>query len=180
MAGNEEVSGQIEMASLESSVVSFSSLSRLRSWFVEKRSKIRPWSEFLDVNRFSKPKTSSEIYTRFTKNVELYQANYVFIFVGLALYCILTSPLLLIALSISGGASWYINHINKSKPLSIAGREFSLAEQYGLVALICLPLFFLASAGSTVFWILGASFFVIAIHASLFTLSTPEEISDVI
>ena len=87
MEDNEEVSGQIEMASLESSVVSFSSLSRLRSWFVEKRSKIRPWSEFLDVNRFSKPKTSSEIYTRFTKNVELYQANYVFIFVGLALYC---------------------------------------------------------------------------------------------
>lgn len=35
------------------------------------------------------------------------------------------------------------------------GRELSRVEQYGLVLLISLPLFILASAGSTVFWIIG-------------------------
>ena len=35
------------------------------------------------------------------------------------------------------------------------GRELSRVEQYGLVFLISLPLFILASAGSTVFWIIG-------------------------
>ena len=37
----------------------------------------------------------------------------------------------------------------------LVGRELSRVEQYGLVFLISLPLFILASAGSTVFWIIG-------------------------
>ncbi|XP_028401442.1 prenylated Rab acceptor protein 1-like [Dendronephthya gigantea] len=175
-----EVSGEIEMSSLTTAVASSSYFGKIKSWIGEKRSKIRPWSEFLDMKRFSKPKNSSEMTSRMTKNVEVYQANYVFIFLGLATYCVLTSPILLIALSISGGATWYINYINKSRPLTIAGRQFSLAEQYALVALICLPLFFLASAGSTVFWIIGASFFVIALHASFFAVTTSSELSDAI
>lgn len=38
---------------------------------------------------------------------------------------------------------------------SFIGREMSATEQYGLVFLISLPLLFLASAGSTIFWIIG-------------------------
>lgn len=49
----------------------------------------------------------------------------------------------------------FVSKIENSFPIYISGRQFSLAEQYGLIALICLPLFFLASAGSTVFWIIG-------------------------
>ena len=86
----DEVSGEIEMSTLTTSVASTASSSyfgKLKSWVGGKRSKIRPWSEFLDVKRFSKPKTSSEMTSRMTKNVEIYQANYVFIFLGLATYC---------------------------------------------------------------------------------------------
>ena len=42
--------------------------------------------------------------------------------------------------------------------LFLVGREFSIAEQYGLVLTISLPLFFFASAGSAVFWIIGLYF----------------------
>ena len=35
------------------------------------------------------------------------------------------------------------------------GREVSLAQQYVLVAVCCFPLFWVAGAGSAVFWILG-------------------------
>ena len=39
--------------------------------------------------------------------------------------------------------------------LDFIGRDLTRTEQYGLVLLISLPLFILASAGSTVFWIIG-------------------------
>lgn len=45
--------------------------------------------------------------------------------------------------------------INSLTYLHFSGRDLSRAEQYGLVLLISLPLFILASAGSTVFWIIG-------------------------
>ena len=83
----DEVSGEIEMSTLATSVASSSYFAKIKSWVGEKRSKIRPWSEFLDVKRLSKPKTSSEVTSRIKQNVEEYQANYVFIFLGLAAYC---------------------------------------------------------------------------------------------
>ena len=86
MAEN-ELSGNIDMSNLSTAVVSSSYYGKLKTWLGEKRSRIRPWSEFLDTKRFSKPKTGSEVAARLTKNVEIYQANYVFIFLGLATYC---------------------------------------------------------------------------------------------
>lgn len=49
----------------------------------------------------------------------------------------------------------YNKHIDDSTCLGFIGRDLTRAEQYGLVLLISLPLFILASAGSTVFWIIG-------------------------
>lgn len=36
-----------------------------------------------------------------------------------------------------------------------SGRELSLAQQYSVVAALSFPLFWLAGAGSAVFWIIG-------------------------
>ena len=36
-----------------------------------------------------------------------------------------------------------------------AGRELSYAQQYGAAALLSFPIFFLAGAGTAVFWVLG-------------------------
>ena len=38
------------------------------------------------------------------------------------------------------------------------GHEVSLAGQYALVAVFCIPLFLLAGAGGIVFWVLGKLF----------------------
>lgn len=62
--------------------------------------------------------------------------------------------------------------------MKVLGRELSRVEQYGLVFLISLPLFILASAGSAVFWIIGASFVVIGLHASLLSTSDTQAITD--
>ena len=71
-------------------------------------------------------------------------------------YCFrLTSPLLLFAVGTSLGACYLIARKNDDQKLSVLGHELSLAQQYGLIAMVSLPLFYLAGAGSVVFWVLG-------------------------
>ena len=37
----------------------------------------------------------------------------------------------------------------------LIGRELSLAQQYGAVGILSFPLFWVAGAGSVVFWVIG-------------------------
>ena len=50
----------------------------------------------------------------------------------------------------------------------LGGREVSLAQQYGVVAICSIPMFLLAGASGAVFWVIGASFFIIALHATFY------------
>ena len=47
------------------------------------------------------------------------------------------------------------SHVCLSITCSIAGRETSAKELYLVTGLVCIPLFYLAGAGSAVFWIIG-------------------------
>ena len=38
---------------------------------------------------------------------------------------------------------------------SVAGRELSLAQQYSAVGVLSFPIFWVAGAGSAVFWVIG-------------------------
>jgi len=106
-------------------------------------------------------------------NVEQFQSNYLCVFIILFVYCILTSPLLLIALAACSGAIYYIRAKNsETSRVVIAGREISPAYQYAAVAILSFPLFYMAGAGTTIFWVIGASIFVIILHA-LFYASEP-------
>ncbi|MGH0186993.1 UNVERIFIED_CONTAM: hypothetical protein FKN15_022672 [Acipenser sinensis] len=62
-----------------------------KEWFDRRRSTIRPWAVFVDQRRFSKPKNLGELCKRLVKNVEHFQSNYIFVLLGLILYCIVTS-----------------------------------------------------------------------------------------
>ncbi|XP_044540403.1 prenylated Rab acceptor protein 1-like [Gracilinanus agilis] len=54
--------------------------------------------------------------------------------------------------------------------LSPPGREVTPAHQYGLAGGISFPFFWLAGAGSAVFWVLGATLVVIGSHAAFHQL----------
>jgi len=54
------------------------------------------------------------------------------------------------------------------RKLVLAGREVPLAQQYAGVALLSIPVFLLVGGSSALFWVVGASFFVIMLHASFF------------
>ncbi|KAG8439623.1 hypothetical protein GDO86_005706 [Hymenochirus boettgeri] len=142
------------------------SQSTAKDWINRRRSHIRPWSNFVDQRRFSRPPNFGELCKRVTGNVEHFQSNYIFIFLGLILYCIITSPMLLIALSVFFGACYIIYLRTQQSKMVLFGRELSMANQYGLAGAVSFPFFWLAGAGAAVFWVLGATLAVIGSHAS--------------
>ena len=60
----------------------------------------------------------------------------------------------------------------------LGGREISLAQQYGVVAVCSIPMFLLAGASGAVFWVIGASFFVIALHATFYDFDALDLMED--
>lgn len=58
----------------------------------------------------------------------------------------------------------------EKQSLKIFGKELTLAQQYGVLLLCSMPVYYLAGAGAAMFWVLGASFFVITLHASFYNI----------
>ncbi|KAM4650602.1 prenylated Rab acceptor protein 1 [Discoglossus pictus] len=143
---------------------------KAKDWFDRRRAHIRPWSYFVDQRRFSRPQNFVEMCKRMTGNVEHFQSNYIFIFLGLILYCIITSPMLLIAIAVFFGACYIIYLRTLQSKIVLFGRELSMANQYGLAGAVSFPFFYLAGAGAAVFWVLGATLVVIGSHASFHEL----------
>jgi anoctamin-1 len=50
---------------------------------------LKPWIEFFSTSRFKKPIGVAQASTRLIKNIEYFQSNYLFVFIGLAVYCML-------------------------------------------------------------------------------------------
>ena len=91
------------------------------------REKIRAWNEFADQKSFTAPATIQEWSKRLVRNVEYYQANYIITFLILMLYCILTSPLLLIALAVSATGRKYT--VLKQKKMSYPFVDLDQSEK---------------------------------------------------
>ena len=104
------------------------------------------------------------------------QSNYVLVFLILVLYCLISSPLLLIVIAGAGGAAYFAAVKNETRKIAIAGtkkthkgnkeilkrsfnsnpflgHEVTLAQQYAAIATASIPFFLLAGAGGVVFWV---------------------------
>jgi len=147
-------------------------------WFGKSREKIRPWSTFFASSRFKTPVSAQRLPRRVVQNVEYFQSNYLFVFIGLILFCLVTSPLLLIAVMGSLSVCYWIYLRNSERRVTLMGHELTLTQQYSLVGLCSMPVFYLVGAGAALFWVLGVSCFLIMTHAVFFdvqSLVEPEE-----
>jgi len=140
--------------------------SAAKEWLEKRRMSIRPWAGFVDQRKFSKPRNFGELCQRVVRNVDTYNSNYTFIFLGLIFYCIVSSPMLLIAMAVFAGAFYIIHLKSLEQKLVVLGKEMQVPHQAGLAGAVSLPVFWLAGAGAAVFWILGATLFVIGSHAA--------------
>merc|ERR1712102_2688 len=126
----------------------------VKEWLQKKRANLRPFGTFFNTSNFQVPPSAGRLSKRLYKNVEYFQSNYVLVFLVLVLYCLITSPLLLIVMAATGGACYIAGLKNAERKLSVAGHEVSLAQQYGLITVCSIPFFLIAGAGGVVFWVL--------------------------
>merc|ERR1711971_517873 len=68
----------------------------IKEWFGRRKANIRPLGTFFNTNNFQVPPSAGRLSKRLYKNVDYFQSNYVMVFLGLVLYCLITSPLLII------------------------------------------------------------------------------------
>ncbi|XP_053601052.1 prenylated Rab acceptor protein 1 isoform X1 [Plodia interpunctella] len=136
----------------------------------------RPWTQFIATENFKVPASIPRLTRRVYRNVEYFQANYLVVFLGLFAYCLITTPLLLIAMV----ASFFGYRKLTSGPNTwkIGGWELTKTQQYGVAAAGSMALCWLAGAGAVLFWVLGATVTVVALHASLFDSETLPAIDD--
>jgi len=169
-----EISGEIDTPLVEKeepkkfSMASWTNIGlsgNIRDILTQQREKIRPWSEFSEQKSFTAPVGLQEWTKRLVKNVEHYQSNYIILFLLLMMYCILTSPLLLIALAVSATGSYAVSK-HEGQTLKIGGKEIPSKYRYALVGAISTPLLFIAGAGAALFWTLGVTATLIGGHAS--------------
>ncbi|CAG4963339.1 unnamed protein product [Parnassius apollo] len=130
----------------------------------------RPWTQFVATEHFKPPASIPRLSRRFYRNIEYFQANYLMVFLGLFAYCLITSPLLLIAIV----ASFFGYRKLTSGPNTwkVGSWELTKTQQYAVYAGASMTLCWLAGAGAVLFWVLGATVTVVAMHASFFDAET--------
>ncbi|KAL7642678.1 UNVERIFIED_CONTAM: hypothetical protein RMT77_007243 [Armadillidium vulgare] len=144
----------------------------VREWLSSRREQLKPWTTFGSTSKFSIPRTPQKWTKRVVKNVDYFQSNYMFVSIGLILYCLLTSPLLLVAVAASLGACYIASLKNAERKLVIGGHELTLPQQYIGIGVMSVPIFYLAGATTAIFWVIGASFFVIMLHATIYDIES--------
>merc|ERR1712061_370855 len=140
----------------------------VREWLAKRRANIRPIGTFFNTSNFQVPPSAGRLSKRLYKNVDYFQSNYVAVFLVLVLYCLITSPLLIIVLAASGGAAYIAGLKNAERKLSIAGHEVSLTQQYLGIGICSVPFFLFAGATGLLFWVVGASLVLITGHAAFY------------
>ena len=58
-----------------------------REWFYKAKDGIRPWGDFVNTSKFKTPKSITPLPKRIVQNVNHFQSNYLFVFMGLVVFC---------------------------------------------------------------------------------------------
>ena len=147
----------------------------------EKRfSMIKPWSDFFDKNRLSKPKDLSDITKKISHNLVYFQANYLVIVLILLVYIMITNLFLLFSCILIGAGFYYISKRPADQPLNLFGYQADQKSLYIIMGILSIILLYMSSGGSALFWIVGVSSSIILIHASLLEPSIESEFADTV
>ncbi|KAI3384927.1 hypothetical protein SNEBB_000116 [Seison nebaliae] len=145
-----------------------------KAWLDRQRANVRPWiTEFFVPTKFSKPSSMKDVSKRVLSNLDHFQSNYIFVSILLFLYCIITSPgILFVIIAVIGGC-YAVNQRNKKRQLAIGGRQINVKHQQMIVGLIAIPFLLMVGVGSAFFWVVGASFVVVMLHAIFYQKYEP-------
>ncbi|CAG8580208.1 16265_t:CDS:2 [Dentiscutata erythropus] len=102
-----------------------------------------------------------DIAHRLSYNLTYFQSNYIIVVIGITNLWLLITILFLL-----GGLN-YIRKLPPNEGLVIHDRTITQKQLYTGLFGISVPLLWISSAGSTIFWIIGASATLVIGHAAL-------------
>lgn len=138
-----------------------------REWIARQRESVRPWQNFLDQEKFSKPASPAQITERVQRNLKHFQSNYLVVVLILAGYCLITSPMLIVAFGAFFGVQFILTGQQGTQyQQKVFGKELNQTQQSIISGCVSVPLFILAGATTAVFWVFGASVILIGAHGS--------------
>lgn len=129
-------------------------------------SNLRPFSEFFDFKRLSKPANFAEAQSRVNYNIGYFSSNYAVVFVTLCIYALLTNPWLLFDIIFVVVGMWLIGKLN-GNDLEIGSQRFTTSQLYTALYVIAIPVGLMSSPLTTILWLIGANGAVILGHAAL-------------
>jgi len=138
----------------------------LKSFRETRLSGLRPPTEFFDYHRISRPADLNQATSRISYNTRYFSGNYGLVVAVLAVYAIITNPLLLLSLIFLVGGFAAINKFAPD-PIQVGEHVVTQKSLYTGLFVIGIPLLWLASPVSTVFWLIGASGVLIIGHACM-------------
>ncbi|KAF8160798.1 prenylated rab acceptor PRA1 [Crassisporium funariophilum] len=127
---------------------------------------LRPPSEFFDWQRISRPADFNQATSRISYNTRYFSGNYGLVVALLAVYAVITNPLLLISL---GFLVFGFAAINKFAPEATQFGDHTITQKHLYTGLfvIGIPMFWWAGPFGTFFWLIGASSILVLGHASI-------------
>ncbi|MBW0482713.1 hypothetical protein O181_022428 [Austropuccinia psidii MF-1] len=150
------------------------------SSFREQRlSAIRPLSEFFDYQRISRPHDFNAATSRITYNTRHFSGNYAIIVAALAVYSLLTNPLLLISIGFLVGGFYCIQRFGPDPSAAAEGQIISQKSLYITLFVIGIPMLWIAAPIATAMWLVGSSAVTVLGHASFLEPSVESEYSTV-
>jgi len=137
----------------------------VKSFRETRLSALRTPQEFFDVNRISRPADLNTATSRISYNTRYFSGNYGLIIAILAVYAVISNPLLLISLAFLVGGFAAINKFG-ADPL-ISDRGITQKTLYTVLFCVGVPLLWWSSPLGTFFWLVGASGVLIVGHACM-------------
>eukprot|EP01113_Clastostelium_recurvatum_P038906 TRINITY_DN587_c0_g1_i2.p1 TRINITY_DN587_c0_g1~~TRINITY_DN587_c0_g1_i2.p1 ORF type:complete len:206 (-),score=25.89 TRINITY_DN587_c0_g1_i2:76-627(-) len=143
---------------------------RLRNFGSSKLSERRAWTEFVGGKERYKPPTPKDALPRIQANLSHFAINYVCMFFILCIYCFITSPLSLLSPVVIIGLWVYFLYVvpqpvTFTRPIPIV---FTDTQRNAILSVISLLIFYFSSVGAVVFWLIGATLTVVAVHSVMY------------
>ncbi|KAG1865774.1 prenylated rab acceptor PRA1 [Suillus subalutaceus] len=146
----------------------------LKSFRETRLSTLRTPAEFFDIHRISRPADFNTAVSRLTYNTRYFSGNYTLIVAALAVYSLIASPLLLLSLIFLFGGFAVINRFEE-----VYGQVVTQKTLYTGLFVIGIPLLWFSSPFMTLFWLIGASAFLILTHACLIEPGVESEYANI-
>lgn len=138
-------------------------------WLKQQYHQSKPWSEFMDRTRISRPQSLGEFMNRVNHNLVHFKVNYSLIACLVLVWALITNLWLVAIVGVAvGGFAWVAsNNSNSDIQVPFVNKVLTKKQAYAALVAFTVPALWLVGAVSVMFWVAAVSAMVIVGHASV-------------